>query len=86
LYPTATALANTLQGEAVAITIEYYGVSERRACRVLEQCRATKKYIIRKGQDHLRHHFIEELNSFQSLAKIADINKNDSLIYWKLFI
>jgi putative transposase len=34
-----------------------YGVSERRACRVLGQCRATQRYVVRKEEDEerLRH-------------------------------
>lgn len=37
-------------------TVEYYGVSERRACRVLGQCRATQRYSSRKEEfgDRLR--------------------------------
>jgi len=43
----------------VANTIEGYGVSERRACRVLGQCRATQRYVVRKEEDRLRHHVID---------------------------
>jgi putative transposase len=41
----------------VADTIECYGVSERRACCVLGQCRATQRYVVRKEDDEerLRH-------------------------------
>jgi putative transposase len=35
----------------VANTVEYYGVSERRACRVLGQCRATQRYSPRQEED-----------------------------------
>ena len=44
----------------MANTIECYGVSERRACRVLGQCRATQRYVVRKGEDEerLRHRVI----------------------------
>ena len=44
----------------MANTIECYGVSERRACRVLGQCRATQRYVVRKGEDEerLRHSVI----------------------------
>ena len=43
--------------------IEYHGVSERRACRVLGQCRATQRYESKRMDD-------EELlrNSVTSLA------------------
>ena len=34
--------------------MEHYGVSERRACRVLGQCRATQRYNLRKGEDEER--------------------------------
>jgi putative transposase len=34
-----------------------YGVSERLAC-VLGQCRATQRYVVRKGEDRLRHRVI----------------------------
>ena len=43
----------------MANTIECYGVSERRACRVLGQCRATQRYVVRKEEDRLRHHVID---------------------------
>ena len=43
----------------MANTIECYGVSERRACRILGQCRATQRYIVRKEEDRLRHHVID---------------------------
>ena len=39
--------------------MECYGISERRACRVLGQCRATQRYVVRKEEDHLRHHVID---------------------------
>ena len=37
--------------------MEYHGVSERRACRILSQCRATQRYEPRQEDDeeHLRH-------------------------------
>ena len=38
----------------MANTVEHYGVSERRACRVLGQCRATQRYNLRKGEDEER--------------------------------
>ena len=31
--------------------MEYYGVSERKACRVLGQCRATQRYELRRIDD-----------------------------------
>jgi putative transposase len=43
----------------VANTIECYGISERRACRVLGQCLATQRYIVRKEEDRLRHRVID---------------------------
>ena len=46
----------------------------------------TQRYIVRKVQERLRHHFIEELNSFQCWTKIADINNRNSLIYYKVII
>ena len=41
--------------------MEYYGVSERKACRVLGQCRATQRYESRQmdDEDHLRHCVID---------------------------
>ena len=45
--------------EAVSNEIDFYGVSERLACRVLGQCRATQIYVVRKGEDCLRHRVIE---------------------------
>ena len=58
----------TRRREAVANTIECYGVSERRACRVLGQCRATQRYVVRKGEDEerLRHSVI-------TLSKSMDV-------------
>ena len=38
----------------MANTVEYYGVSERRACRVLGQCRATQRYSPRQEEDEER--------------------------------
>ena len=41
--------------------MKYYGVSERKACRVLNQCRATQRYESRQmdDEDHLRHCVID---------------------------
>ena len=38
----------------MANAIEYYGVSERRACRILGQCRATQRYEPRQEEDEER--------------------------------
>lgn len=38
----------------MANAIEYYGVSERRACRILGQCRATQRYSPRQEEDEER--------------------------------
>ena len=37
--------------------MEYYGVSERKACRVRGQCRATQRYELRRidGEEPLRN-------------------------------
>jgi len=40
--------------EAVANTTDCYRVSERRACRVLGQCRATQRYKVRQIDDEER--------------------------------
>ena len=42
------------KGKSLGEIAECYGVSERRACRVLGQCRATQRYVVRKGEDLLR--------------------------------
>lgn len=44
----------------MANTVEHYGVSERRACRILGQCRATQRYSLKQEADEerLRHDVI----------------------------
>ena len=38
----------------MANTVDHYGVSERRACRVIGQCRATQRYSSRKEEEDER--------------------------------
>ena len=44
--------------------MEYYGVSERKACRVLGQCRATQRYESKQmGDEELLRNSLTSLSS-----------------------
>jgi putative transposase len=44
--------------------MEYYGVSERKACRVLGQCRATQRYESKQiGDEELLRNSVTSLSS-----------------------
>ena len=59
--------------------MEYYGVSERKACRVLGQCRATQRYELRRKDHVWSYDFVHERTkdnrSFRILTVIDEFTR-----------